>query len=152
MQIVFLALIFLCLVWIACVMTFFALTLIKVSEQRGIELPNEAKNLGVNYQEKMVFYAQDIDRIAALMCYIQLSLLGCKAFVKIGNSLTDPLTENEPLNENIWLTPMLAGETIFKMFGLQAGRKGKHDVVEEGIQPDEDSDKSRQPLEGKVSA
>ena len=39
MQIVFLALIILCLVWIACVMTFFALTLIKVSEQRGIELP-----------------------------------------------------------------------------------------------------------------
>lgn len=117
-----------------------------------IACANEAKNLGINYQEKMVFYAQDIDRIAALMCYIQLSLLGCKAFIKIGNSLTDPLTENESLDENIWLTPMLAGETIFKLFGLQAGRKGKHDVVEEGIQPDENSDESRQPLEGKVSA
>ena len=118
-----------------------------------IACANEAKNLGINYQEKMVFYAQDIDRIAALMCYIQLSLLGCKAFIKIGNSLTDPLTENESLDENIWLTPMLAGETIFKkLFGLQAGRKGKHDVVEEGIQSDENSDESRQPLEGKVSA
>lgn len=100
----------------------------------------------------MVFYVQDIDRIAALMCYIQLSLLGCKAFIKIGNSLTDPLTENESRDENIWLTPMLTGETIFKLFGLQAGRKGKHDVVKEGIQPDENSDESRQPLEGKVSA
>ena len=100
----------------------------------------------------MVFYAQDIDRIAALMCYIQLSLLGCKALIKIGNSLTDPLTENEPLNENIWLTPMVAGGTIFKLFGLQVGRKGKHDVVEEGIQPNEDPDKSRKPVEGKVSA
>lgn len=39
MQIVLLALIFLCFAWTACVVTFFALTLIKVSEQHGIDLP-----------------------------------------------------------------------------------------------------------------
>lgn len=117
-----------------------------------IACANEAKKRGINYQEEIVFYAQDIDRIAALMCYIQLSLLGCKAFIKIGNSLTDPLTKNESLDENIWLTPMLAGGTIFKLFGLQAGRKENHDVVEEGIQQNEDSDQSRKEVEGKVSA
>lgn len=72
-----------------------------------IACANEAIHLKIDYQKDMIFYAQDIDRIAALMCYIQLSLLGCKAVVKIGNSLTDPITTSEPLNENIWLTPVL---------------------------------------------
>ena len=117
-----------------------------------IACANEAKRVGINYQEKMVFYAQDIDRIAALMCYIQLSLLGCKAYIKIGNSLTDPLTENESLDENIWLTPMLVGESIFKLFGLMRDGKEDQDGMEEEIQPDEDPDESRQPIEGKVSA
>ena len=117
-----------------------------------IACANEAKRVGINYQEKMVFYAQDIDRIAALMCYIQLSLLGCKAYIKIGNSLTDPLTKNESLDENIWLTPMLAGESIFKLFGLMRDGKEDQDGMEEEIQPDENPNESRQPIEGKVSA
>lgn len=117
-----------------------------------IACANEAKNLGVNYQEKILFYAQDIDRIAALMCYIQLSLLGCKAFVKIGNSLTEPLTEDESLDENIWLTPMLAGGDAFRIFSLLAGRKEKEDVLETGVQREEDPNEGRQQVEGKVSA
>lgn len=73
-----------------------------------IACANEAWKKHINYQEKILFAAQDIDFVAAMMCYIQLSLLGCQAVVKVGNSLTDPLTVNEPMSEKIWLTPMYA--------------------------------------------
>lgn len=48
---------------------------------------------------------QDIDEIAALMCYIQLSLLGVAACIKVGNSLTDPMTGNDSM-DNYWFTPI----------------------------------------------
>lgn len=63
----------------------------------------------INYQRSAMFVAQDIDYTTALMCYIQLSLLGCAGYVKIGNSLTDPLTGHVLFGEqgdNIWRTPM----------------------------------------------
>lgn len=49
--------------------------------------------------------AQDIDETVALMCYIQLSLLGVAGYVKVGNSLTEPMTGNDN-KENYWFTPM----------------------------------------------
>ena len=73
-----------------------------------IACANEANKMDVQYQRKLLFYAQDVDRIAALMCYIQLSFLGCRAIVKIGDSLADPFTENEEMGENIWISPMQA--------------------------------------------
>ena len=39
------------------------------------------------------------------MCCIQLSLLGVAGFVKVGNSLTDPIRNGDSL-ENYWFTPM----------------------------------------------
>ena len=67
-----------------------------------IAAANVAREEGVNYQHKMVFVAQDIDFTAAMMCYIQLSLLGCVGFVGVGNTLTEP----RPSRENIWYMPM----------------------------------------------
>lgn len=58
-----------------------------------------------NYQNHILVVAQDIDQTVALMCYIQLSLLGVAGYVKVGNSLTDPITENDS-KENYWFTPM----------------------------------------------
>lgn len=52
-----------------------------------------------------IVVAQDIDYTTALMCYIQLSLLGAAAYIKIGNSLTEPMRSNDTL-ENYWFTPM----------------------------------------------
>lgn len=60
---------------------------------------------GYNYQNHVLVVAQDIDQTVALMCYIQLSLLGVAGYVKVGNSLTDPITENDS-KENYWFTPM----------------------------------------------
>jgi len=67
-----------------------------------IAAANVARKNDVNYQTQMVFVAQDIDFTAAMMAYIQLSLLGCVGFVGVGNTLTDP----NPSRENIWNMPM----------------------------------------------
>ena len=70
-----------------------------------IAFANEAKEQGINYQQHIEFVAQDIDFTAAMMCYIQLSLLGCAGYVIVGNTLTTPPTE--PLkNQNVWYTPL----------------------------------------------
>ena len=47
------------------------------------------------------------------MCYIQLSLLGCKAIVKIGNSLTDPFVGSDMETDSVWLSPMYTQEETF---------------------------------------
>lgn len=76
----------------------------------------EKENL--NWQNHILVTAQDIDFTTALMCYIQLSLLGCAAYIKIGNSLTDPMRENDS-KENYWYTPMyfMGPWAIRRIFG-----------------------------------
>ena len=65
----------------------------------------------LNYQESILFVAQDIDRVVAQMCYIQLSLLGCAGYVIVGDTLTQPpvgstLIPQEAKDTELWLTPM----------------------------------------------
>lgn len=64
---------------------------------------------GVNYQRDVLFVGQDIDSTTAMMCYIQLSLLGCAGYVHIGNTLTEPMTGHTLFGDNAettWYTPM----------------------------------------------
>lgn len=70
----------------------------------SLNLGNEHK-VNLNYQNHLLVVAQDIDETVALMCYIQLSLLGVAGYVKVGNSLTEPMTDNDN-KENYWFTPM----------------------------------------------
>lgn len=70
-------------------------------------------DLGINYQTDCMFVGQDIDYTTALMCYIQLSLLGCPGYIKIGDTLSDPALDNWTEIEtkiDIWLTPMFYNE------------------------------------------
>ena len=65
----------------------------------------------MNYQQSVLFVGQDIDSIAAKMCYIQMSLLGCPGYVYIGNTLTEPISGSDfcPVvsrPEDLWFTPM----------------------------------------------
>ena len=60
---------------------------------------------GFNWQNHVLVTAQDIDYTVALMCYIQLSLLGAAAYIKIGNTFTEPMDSTDTL-ENYWFTPM----------------------------------------------
>lgn len=64
-----------------------------------------------NYQPRVLFVAQDVYKVVAQMCYIQLSLLGCAGYVIVGNTLTQPptgdvLRPSVPDGCELWLTPM----------------------------------------------
>ena len=43
------------------------------------------------------------------MCYLQLSLLGVAAYIKIGDTISNPMTVGDTL-ENYWFTPMYFSE------------------------------------------
>lgn len=58
-----------------------------------------------NWQEKCLFVGQDLDSVAAKMCYIQLSLLGCAGYVKIGDTLRNPVASGDD-DSDYWYTPM----------------------------------------------
>lgn len=65
----------------------------------------------INYQQSVLFVAQDIDPVVAKMCYFQMSLLGCPGYVIVGNSLTEPPigdvlhpTVKDP--NSLWYTPL----------------------------------------------
>ena len=68
-----------------------------------IAFANVALKHKVNYQQKVLFVAQDIDLTAVLMCYIQLSLLGCSAIVIRGDSLAKPGFHKD---NDVWITVM----------------------------------------------
>lgn len=77
-----------------------------------VAFANECLRQKVNYQQSVLYVAQDIDYIVGLMCYIQLSLLGCAGYVVIGDTLVHPSTAYDrrgliPRDEgNVWYTPM----------------------------------------------
>ena len=56
----------------------------------------------MNFQKYIYVCGQDINQLIALMCYIQLSLIGVVGYVSVGDSLLN--TENAI--QNCWFTPM----------------------------------------------
>lgn len=63
------------------------------------------EKIGLNYQNHILVTGQDIDYLVTMMCYIQLSLLGVAGYFKVGNALTEPMTDTDNL-EHYWFTPM----------------------------------------------
>lgn len=65
--------------------------------------------IDINYQDKAIAVCQDLNKVAALMCYIVLSLMGVQAVIKVGDSLSDPYTgyiDETRKKADIWVTPM----------------------------------------------
>ena len=65
--------------------------------------------MNINYQQRALFVAGDIDMTVAMMCYIQLSLIGCPGRVRIADSLMNPEAGDILLGEggpNTWYTPL----------------------------------------------
>ena len=81
-----------------------------------IAAANIIKEKGINYQRNVLFVAQDIDRITGLMCYIQLSLLGCAGYVVIADTLSNPIVGKSALfieekeGQEVWYMPMFCSE------------------------------------------
>lgn len=63
------------------------------------------EDAGLNFQNHILVIGQDIEELVALMCYIQISLLGVAGYIKVGNALTEPMTSDDTM-ENYWFTPM----------------------------------------------
>lgn len=61
--------------------------------------------IGINAQDFVCLYAQDLSMVAALMCYIQISLQGYAGKIKIGDSLLHPMLDSDN-GSDIWYTPM----------------------------------------------
>lgn len=82
-----------------------------------IAFAQECGGQKVNYQNSAFFVGQDIDRIAAMMSFIQLSLLGCAGYIVVGNSLLHPVNGPSVLlpvqqeGQEIWYTPMYFSDT-----------------------------------------
>ena len=78
-----------------------------------IAAANCLKAQGTNYHDRVLFIGQDLDSCIAMMCYIQISLLGCAGYVIVGNSLTEPQTGDVLFapQGNTWITPMYFKKT-----------------------------------------
>ncbi len=82
-----------------------------------IAFANACRKREVNYQQNCLFVAQDIDVLAGMMCYIQLSLMGCAGYVIVDNTLTKPALFYDkrallPVDGlNVWTTPMMYSDT-----------------------------------------
>ena len=82
-----------------------------------IAFANVCREKKLNYQQHCLFIAQDIDQLAGMMCYIQLSLMGCAGHVIVDNTLVKPAQFYDerallPVDgTNVWTTPMMYSET-----------------------------------------
>lgn len=80
-----------------------------------IAFANEVQNKGINPQTDILFIGQDISYTAAMMCYIQLSLLSLPGYVIVGDKLLKPGIH--PDNQ-VWYTPAFylnAGNIVEKL-------------------------------------
>jgi type I restriction-modification system DNA methylase subunit len=70
------------------------------------------------WQNHILVTAQDIDFTTGLMCYIQLSLLGCAAYVKIGDTISNPMSSSDDPSQ-YWFTPMYFSDVWQTRFVLR---------------------------------
>lgn len=76
-----------------------------------VAFANQCKRKNVNYQTSVLFIAQDIDFTVGMMCYLQMSLLGCPGYVVIGDTLSHPAISYDKRGlipkdtGNVWYTP-----------------------------------------------
>lgn len=56
------------------------------------------RNNDINYQTDALYVGQDVDSVCALMCYIQLALMGVPAIIQIANTLSMEIRDT-------WYTP-----------------------------------------------
>ena len=68
------------------------------------------EDAGLNFQNHILVIGQDIEELVALMCYIQISLLGVAGYIKVGNALTEPMTSDDSMENTYVLLRCMAHE------------------------------------------
>lgn len=77
-----------------------------------IALAKVLKSRGINYQTILNVVAQDIDWRCVYMCYTVLSLLGIKADVVQGDTLSEPYIRGKTDSYHVFLTPARLGALV----------------------------------------
>lgn len=105
-----------------------------------IAAANTMKGSRYNFQNHALFVGQDLDRVVAQMCYIQLSLLGCAGYICVGNTLTNPMVGHvlfprEKEGQELWYMPMFHSDIwqwrrIFNSLGRIGGTVTTEKTVE----------------------
>ena len=102
-----------------------------------IAFAQECLHQHINYQRDVLFVGQDVDRTAAMMSFVQLSLLGCAGYIVVGDSLLHPTAGPSVLlpvqqeRQEIWYTPMFFTDTwqlrvaAEKIKSLETPKKGE---------------------------
>ena len=99
---------------------------------------SEMKRSKFNFQNHVLFVGQDIDRVAGMMCYIQLSLLGCAGYICIGDTLTNPMAGHvlfpqEREGQELWIMPMFRiGVWQWRRMFFLLGKTGRDTNKEKG--------------------
>lgn len=70
------------------------------------------RDKGIDYQRRLRVVAQDLDWQAVYMCYVQLSLMGIRATVVQGSTLTEPYVEGRTDSAHVFRTPAEMGVLI----------------------------------------
>jgi hypothetical protein len=109
-----------------------------------LSFANECRRKDFNFQHCCLFVAQDIDVLAGMMCYIQLSLMGCAGHVIIDDTLSRPALFYDSRcllpagGAHVWTTPMMYSDTwqirqIAAKMDLMARHTGKasEEIVKE---------------------
>lgn len=95
-------------------------------------------NRGIDYQRNALFVGQDLDETVAMMCYVQMSLLGIAGYVHVGNTLTEPQTGSVLFggeDANTWYTPMFFHQRWQLRRELAILRHGLHGTDLDAPQP-----------------
>ncbi len=105
-----------------------------------------------------LYAAQDIDRTAALMCYLQLSLLGCAGYVVVADSILYPIVGpgQNPLlisptpEQEVWLMPALYDETWVARIQWERMRLSLESlgIMQTGPKPEQVPPEAKQPTLG----
>lgn len=98
------------------------------------------KRLKNNFQNHVLFVGQDVDRVVAQMCYIQLSLLGCAGYICVGNTISNPMVGHvlfpqEREGQEMWYMPMFQSDVwqwrkIFYSLGSMGGTVSPKETLE----------------------
>lgn len=88
------------------------------------EYKKAISHTGLNAQHYICLFAQDLSQVSSMMCYVQLSLQGFAGKVKLGDSLMNPLVEQDN-GSDIWYTPMWFSDVwaIRRMLGKIESRR-----------------------------
>ncbi len=77
-----------------------------------VAFANICKEKKLNFQQNCLFVGQDLDELAAMMCYIQLAIMGCAGYIVVDDTLMKPALFYDdrcllPVGgSNVWTLPM----------------------------------------------